>query len=158
MKIRRQGRVVMGLVRKAASILRLGGVSSPRSRESQEEAARAQAKAARAQAGLAEAEARVAQEQAVAIARALHEDEAHRHEDLEEVAEEEAEACRGTGQPTTEGGIKAARSRPRVALGDESAQAGRRPAPGHRPGSPATQPVGTIGPARGGAIGQGYMP
>jgi hypothetical protein len=73
----------MGLVGKAASILKFGGVSSARSRESQAKAARAQAKAAKAQAGLAEAETRVAQEQIAAIARALHEDEAHRHENLE---------------------------------------------------------------------------
>jgi hypothetical protein len=82
----------MGLIRKAASILTLGGVSYPSMHGSQARAARAQAKAAQAEAGLAEAEAKVAQEQAAAIARALHEDEAHRHADLEEVAEEEAEA------------------------------------------------------------------
>ena len=34
----------------------------------------------------------MAEEQAVAIARALHEDKAHRQADLEEVAEKEAEA------------------------------------------------------------------
>ena len=55
-------------------------------------AARAQAKAAEAEAGLAEAEAKVAQEQAAAIARALHEDDVHRHADLEQIAEAEAEA------------------------------------------------------------------
>jgi hypothetical protein len=82
----------MGLIRKAASIVTLGGVSDPGRRGSQAKAAKAEAKAAKAEAGLAEAEAKVAQEQEAAIARALHEDEAHRHADLEEVAEEEAEA------------------------------------------------------------------
>jgi hypothetical protein len=82
----------MGLIRKAASIVTLGGVSRPSMRGSQAKAARAQAKAAKAEVGLAEAEAKVAQEQAAAIARALHEDEVHRHADLEEVAEAEAEA------------------------------------------------------------------
>jgi len=100
----------MGLVRKAASILKFGGVSSPRRRESQAKAARAQAKAAKAQAGLAEAETRVAQEQTAAIARALHEDEAHRHEDLEGVAEEEAEALPWSRQATP-GGMQAAQDR-----------------------------------------------
>ena len=100
----------MGLIRKAASIFRLGGVSSPRSRQSQARAARAQARAATAQTGLAEAETRVAQEQAAAIARALHEDEAHRHADLGEVAEEEAEAVPWSRQPAP-GGMSAARDR-----------------------------------------------
>jgi hypothetical protein len=73
--------VAMGLIRKAASLLRLGvGGRDPR------------AKAAKAQAELAQAEAKVAEEQASAIARALREDEAHRQADLEEVAEKEAEA------------------------------------------------------------------
>ncbi len=58
----------------------------------QAKAARAQAEAAQAQAELAEAKAKVAKEQDAAIARALHEDEAHRQADLEEVAEKEAEA------------------------------------------------------------------
>jgi hypothetical protein len=52
----------------------------------------AQAKAAQAQAVRAEAEAKVAGEQAAALVRALHEDEAHRQADLREVAEKEAEA------------------------------------------------------------------
>jgi hypothetical protein len=60
--------------------------------KSQAKAARAQAKADQTQAELAEAETKVAQEQAAAIARALHEDEAHRQADLHEVAEKEAEA------------------------------------------------------------------
>jgi len=60
--------------------------------KSQAKAARAQAKAEQAQAELAEAETKVATEQAAAIARALHEDEAHRQADLHEVAEREAEA------------------------------------------------------------------
>ena len=77
--------VVVGLVSKAASILMLGGVSSHNRRDPQ-------AKAAKAQAELAEAEAKVAEEQAAVIAKALHEDEAHRQADLEEVAEKEAEA------------------------------------------------------------------
>jgi hypothetical protein len=51
-----------------------------------------QAKAEQAQAELAEAEKKVAKEQAAAIARALHEDEAHRQADLHEVAVREAEA------------------------------------------------------------------
>jgi hypothetical protein len=54
--------------------------------------ARTQAKAAQAQADLAEAEVKVAKEQDAVIARALQEDEAHRHADLKEVAEKEAEA------------------------------------------------------------------
>ena len=58
----------------------------------QAEAARAQAEAEQAQAELAEAEVKVAKEQDAAIARALQEDEAHRHADLKEVAEKEAEA------------------------------------------------------------------
>ena len=78
------GTVVMGLIRKAASILTLGGVSNHSSDP--------QAKAAKARAGLAEAETEVAEEQAAAIAKALHEDETHRQADLEEVAEKEAEA------------------------------------------------------------------
>ena len=82
----------MGFIRKVASIMTRGGMSHPSMRGSQAKAARAQAKGAEAEARLAEAEARVAQEQAAAIARALHEDEAHRHADLEEVAEQEAEA------------------------------------------------------------------
>jgi len=100
----------MGLVRKAASIFKLGGVSYPRGRESEAKAARAGAKAAKAQAGLAEAETRVAQEQTAAIARALHGDEAYRHEALEEVAEEEAEAVPWSRQATP-GGMQAAQDR-----------------------------------------------
>jgi hypothetical protein len=61
--------------------------------KSQAKAARAQAKAEQAQAELAEAETKVAKEQAAAIARALHEDEAHRQADLHEVAEKEGEAA-----------------------------------------------------------------
>jgi hypothetical protein len=75
----------MGFIEKAAGILTPGGVSNHSRPESQ-------AKAAKALAGLAEAEKEVAEEQAAAIARALHEDEAHRHADLHEVAEKEAEA------------------------------------------------------------------
>jgi hypothetical protein len=100
----------MGFIRKAASIMTLGGVSDPGRRGSPAKAARAQAKAAKAEAGLAEAEAKVAQEQAAAIGRALHEDEAHRHADLEEVAEEEAEAVPWSRQPSP-GGMQAAPDR-----------------------------------------------
>jgi hypothetical protein len=53
---------------------------------------KSQAKAEQAQAELAEAEKKVAKEQAAAIARALHEDEAHRQADLHKVAVREAEA------------------------------------------------------------------
>jgi hypothetical protein len=77
--------VVMGLIRKAASIVTPGGARHHSRRDPQ-------AKAAKAQAGLDEAETKVAEEQAAAIARALHEDEAHRQADLAEVAEKEAEA------------------------------------------------------------------
>jgi len=97
--IRRQGMVIMGLIRKAASILTLGGVSGHSERESEAKAARAQAKAAEAQAGLARAETKVAQEQAAVIARALQEDEEQRHADLEEVAREEAEAVPWSRHP-----------------------------------------------------------
>ena len=75
----------MGAIRKAASVLTLGGLSSHGRRDPQ-------TKVAKAQAGLEEAETKVAEEQAAAIARALHKDEAHRQADLEEVAEKEAEA------------------------------------------------------------------
>ena len=75
----------MGVIRKAASILTLGGVSYQGRQESQ-------AAAAKAQAVLAGAEAKIAEEQAAVLARALQEDEAHRRADLQEVAEEEAEA------------------------------------------------------------------
>ncbi len=82
----------MGLIRKFASIMMLGGVSSPAMREPPGKAERARAKAEQAQAIRAEAEAKVAKEQAAALARALHEDEEHRQADLREVAEKEAEA------------------------------------------------------------------
>jgi hypothetical protein len=98
----------MGLIRKAASIVTLGGVSDPGRSGSQAKAART--RAARAEAGLAEAEAKVAQEQAAAIARALHEDEAHRYADLEEVAEQEAEAVPWSRQPAP-GGMQPAPDR-----------------------------------------------
>ena len=79
------GTVVVGLIGKAASILMLGSVSSHSRRDPQ-------AQAAKARAGLVEAEAKVAEEQDAVIARALHEDEAQRRADLEDVAEKEAEA------------------------------------------------------------------
>ena len=58
--------VVMGLIRKAASILTLGGVGNHGRRDPQ-------AKAAKGQAALAEAETEVAEEQTAVIANALHE-------------------------------------------------------------------------------------
>jgi hypothetical protein len=90
---------VMGLIKKVASIAMPAGASSHARREPPGEAGRARAKAkrarekaAQAQAVQAEAEAKVAEEQAAALAKALHEDEAHRQADLREVAEKEAEA------------------------------------------------------------------
>lgn len=53
---------------------------------------KSQARAEQAQAELAEAETKAGKEQAAAITRVLHEDEAHRQADLHEVAEKEAEA------------------------------------------------------------------
>ena len=94
----------MGLIRKAASILTLGGGSDPARRGSH-------AKAARAEAWLAETEAIVAQEQAAVITRALHEDEAHRRADLEEVAEQEAEAVPWSRQSAPGAGVQAAPDR-----------------------------------------------
>jgi membrane protein involved in colicin uptake len=89
----------MGLSRKVASIMMLGGVSSHTGREPpgkaewvRAKAERARKKAAEAQAVRAEAEAKVAEEQATALARAQHEDEAQRQADLRKVAEKEAEA------------------------------------------------------------------
>ena len=91
--------VVMGIIRKAASIMMLIGVSSHTRREppgkaerARAKAERAEEKAAQAQAVRAEADAKVAGEQAAVLARALHEDEVHRQADLREVAEKEAEA------------------------------------------------------------------
>ena len=75
----------MGVIRKAPSILTLGGMSDHSRHESR-------AAAAKARTELAEAGAKSAKEQAAVIARALQEDEAHRRADLQEVAEEEAEA------------------------------------------------------------------
>jgi hypothetical protein len=77
--------IIMGVIRKAASILTLGGIRDHSRHESQ-------AGAAKAQTERAEAGAKIAKEQAAVIARALQEDEAHRRADLQEVAEEEAEA------------------------------------------------------------------
>jgi hypothetical protein len=89
----------MGLSRKVASIMMLGGVSSHTGREPpgkaewvRAKAERARKKAAEAKAVRAEAEAKVAEEQAATLARALHEDEAQRQADLRKVAEKEAEA------------------------------------------------------------------
>jgi hypothetical protein len=89
----------MGLITKVASIMMLGGGSSHTGREppgkaewDQAKADRDRKKAAEAQAMQAEAEAKVAEEQAAALARALHEDEAQRQADLRKVAEKEAEA------------------------------------------------------------------
>ena len=78
----------MGLIRKVASIVMLGGVSSHTRREPPGKAERARTKAerartkaerareeaAQAQAVRVEAEAKVAEEQTAALARALHED------------------------------------------------------------------------------------
>ena len=75
----------MGVINKAAIILTPSRVSHRSRRQSQAEAAAARA-------GPAEAETKVAEEQVAAIARALHEDEAYRQADLQEVAEKEAEA------------------------------------------------------------------
>jgi hypothetical protein len=95
----------MRLIRKAASIMMLSGSHTRREPPGKAERARAKAerarakaeraeeKAAQAQATRAEAEAKVAGEQAAVLARALHEDEAHRQADLREVAEKEAEAA-----------------------------------------------------------------
>jgi hypothetical protein len=85
----------MGLIRKVASIMMLGGVSSHTGREPPGKAEwvrakteRARKKAAETQAVRAEAEAKAA-----ALARAQHEDEAQRQADLRKVAEKEAEAA-----------------------------------------------------------------
>jgi len=101
----------MGSIRKAASIVTLGGVTDRDRRGSPAKAARAQARAANAEAGLAEVEVKVVQEQAAATARAWHEDEAHRHADLQEVAEKEAEAAPWSRQPASGGGMQAAPDR-----------------------------------------------
>ena len=89
----------MGLIRKAAGMMKPGGGSSHarpeppgKAERAQAKAERARAKAAQAETMRAEAEAKVAFEQAAALARAVHEDEAHRQADLHEVAEREAEA------------------------------------------------------------------
>src|SRR5215468_4856185 len=89
----------MRLIRKVAKIIKPGDGSSHarpeppgKAERAQAKAERAQAKAAQVQAMRAEAEAKVAEEQAAALARAVHEDEAHRQADLREVAEKEAEA------------------------------------------------------------------
>ena len=93
----------MGVIRKVASMMiasmKPGGGSSHarpeppgKAERAQAKAERAREKAAQAEAVRAEAEAKVANEQAAALARAVHEDEAHRQADLHEVAEREAEA------------------------------------------------------------------
>jgi hypothetical protein len=89
----------MGLTGKVTGIMKSGGVSSHarpeppgRAERAQTRAERARKKASQAEAVRAKAEAKVANEQAAALARALHEDEAHRQTDLREVAEKEAEA------------------------------------------------------------------
>ena len=89
----------MGLIRKVASIMMLGGVSSHTGREPpgkaewvRAKAKRARKRAAEAQAMRAEAAAEVAGEQAAALARASHEDQAHQQADLRKIAEKEAEA------------------------------------------------------------------
>jgi hypothetical protein len=89
----------MGVIRKVASMMKPGGISSHarpeppgKAERAQAKAERAREKAAQAEAVRAEAEAKVANEQAAALARTVHEDEAHRQADLHEVAEREAEA------------------------------------------------------------------
>src|SRR3974377_632760 len=89
----------MALIRKIASIMMLGGVGRHTRREppgkaewARAKAERARKKAAQAQAVWADAEAKVAGEQAAALARASHEDQAHQQEDLRKIAEKEAEA------------------------------------------------------------------
>jgi hypothetical protein len=89
----------MGVIRKVASMMKPASGSSHARPEppgkaegAQAKAERAREKAAQAEAVRAEAEAKVANEQAAALARAAHEDEAHRQADLHEVAEKEAEA------------------------------------------------------------------
>jgi hypothetical protein len=96
---RTQETIIIGLISNTASTTMLSGMSSHTSasrrgkaERARAKAERAQEKAAQAQAVRAEAEAKVAGEQAAALARALHEDEAHRQADLREVAEKEAEA------------------------------------------------------------------
>jgi hypothetical protein len=96
--------VIMGLIRQAANILTLGALSYHSESQSPAKAARDQANAAKAEALLAAVEAKVAQEQAAVIARALQEDEAHRHADLQEVAEAEAEAVPWSRRPAPGGG------------------------------------------------------
>ena len=100
----------MGLIRKVASIRMLGGVSGHTKREppgkaerARTKAERAQEEAAQAQAVRAEAEAKVAEEQATALARALHEDEAHRQADLREVARKRPRPCRSGHQAPDSG-------------------------------------------------------
>lgn len=101
-----KGTITMGLARRAASILTFGRLRYRGGRQ-------LPAKAARAQAGLAEAETKVAEEQAAAIARALRENEAHQRADLEEVAEEEAEAVPWHRPQVPRGDIEAAADRPK---------------------------------------------
>jgi len=86
----------MGLIREVASIMMLGGVSSHTRREPPGKAEWVRATAegpeeSRGGPGHA-GEAKVAGEQAAALARVLHEDEAQRQADLRKVAEKEAEA------------------------------------------------------------------
>jgi hypothetical protein len=102
--------VVMGLIRKAASIMMLIGVSSHTRREppgkaewARAKAERAEEKAAQAQAVRAEADAKVAGEQAATLARALNEDKAHRQADLREVAEKRPRPYRSGHQAPERG-------------------------------------------------------
>jgi hypothetical protein len=103
--------VIMGLIRKAARARGKAAEAEAGLAEAEAGLAEAEAGLAEAEAGLAEAEAKVAQEQAAAIARALHEDEVHRHADLEEVAEEEAEAVPWSRQAAADAGMPAAPDR-----------------------------------------------
>ena len=89
----------MGLTRKVAGTMMLGGASRHAGRKppgkaerARAKAEKAQKKAAEAQAVRAEAEAKVANEQDAVLPRALHEDEEQRHADISELAEKEAKA------------------------------------------------------------------
>jgi len=91
-----QGMVVMGLIRKPASIVTPGGARHHSRRDPQ-------AKAARAQAELDEAETKVAGEQAAAIASALHETRRTGKRNWRRWPRKRPRPCRGTGQLTSDG-------------------------------------------------------
>ena len=120
----------MGLMSKVAIIVMLGGLRHPGKHRAQSRAARARAKAERAGEEKARVETEVGQEQDAAIARAKQEDDARAQEDLEEVAEEEAEAVpwnRPADPPGQE--LASARHGPgRHAVPERPAQVSREPA------------------------------